>query len=318
MQSQFEQFHQAILLTDAEHYQQVRVERDTILERVRQQVANWYGWTFQPNNYGSYAMGTGIRPLSGKEYDVDVGLVFNLRPDAVSPVALKSAVFEALRLSGYQPLWQRPCLTVERPGYHIDLSVCAREGNRLWLAEGKQHDHRSRWRTDGMEWFVARIQTFPSGTHNPQFGRVVRALKRWKDVHFSYDGAIGPVGLALTVMAYHWFQPQPGDDLSALIVLTRQVVAYFDAGNTTLPFLYEPNDDLLRKMSQEQIRQMRDRFRLLLQRLEEARRTNSAVPLGQAFGTAFPVPAAPVGYFDYDDYYDDGPVEDYGYCRDDD
>lgn len=305
MQSYFERFHQAILLTDSEHYQHVRVERDAILEQVRQHVYRQHHWTFQPNNYGSYAMGTGIRPLPGKEYDVDVGLIFNLRPELVSAVTIKSAVFDAL--NAYKPLWQRPCLTVVRPGFHLDLSVCAKEGERLWLAEGKQHDHRSRWRPDGMAWLVTYVQSFPSTTHNPQFLRVIRYLKRWKDVHFSYDGAIGPVGLALTGMALRWFQPQPGDDLSALIVLVRQVVAHFNAGHTTLEFPYEPRDNLLRKMSQEQIRQLRDRFRILLQGLEEAQRQNTVTPLSQAFGADFTVPKAPVApvvVHSYD-YYDD-------------
>jgi hypothetical protein len=226
--------------------------------------------------------------LGNKDYDIDLGLVFNTRPDSVSSQRLKGLIFSALQNAGYEPVWQKPCISVAFPGFHIDMAICTLEGNRLFLAEGKQHDGRARWRPDGMEWFVQMIGNHPNVSDSQQFRRVVRYLKRWKDIHFRFDGMIGPVGLALTVMAYRWFSPQY-NDLRALQVVVRQAVQYFQEGNRTLQFPYEPNDNLLRKMSPNQVVQMMMRFMQLDGWLSEAVEHQRAAPLVSAFGDDFVV-----------------------------
>jgi len=285
-QSEFMRFHQNILLEDDEHYRPARQARDQVMKVFPK--ADSTSWTtFQTHYWGSYAMGTGVRPISG-EYDIDIGLVFNTRPTASDAYQLKQSVFDTLQGAGYHPTWQRPCISVAFSHFHIDMSVCCRESeSRLYLAEGKQHDGQARWRPDGMEWFVQRMKTHPNPSDNLQLRRLVRYLKRWKDIHFRYDGMKGPVGLALTVMAYHWFAPQPGDDLSALLVVVRQVVRYFQEGHTVLQFPYEPNDNLLRKLSWDQIRQLRSRFEQLLAWLNDASSYRRMDQLRLAFGGDF-------------------------------
>ncbi len=286
-QSEFERFHRNILLEDGEHYRPARQARDQVMSAFPSRRPNSdTRTTFQPHYWGSYAMGTGVRPLSG-EYDIDIGLVFNTRPTDDS-YYLKQSVFDTLRQAGYQTEWKRPCISVVFSNFHIDLSVCCYESDsRLYLAEGKQHDGQARWRPDGMEWFVERMKTHPNPSDNLQLRRLVRYLKRWKDIHFRYDGMKGPVGLALTQMAYHWFAPQPGDDLTALLVLVRQVVRHFQQGNTVLQFPYEPYDNLLRKLSRDQIRQLQSRFERLLGWLNDANNYGRPDQLYLAFGEDF-------------------------------
>jgi len=287
-QSEFMRFHQNILLEDDEHYRPAREARDRVMSSFPNRGATSATWTtFQPYYWGSYAMKTGVRPLAGGNYDIDIGLVFNTRPTSDS-YYLKQIVFDTLERAGYHPTWMRPCISVAFSHFHIDMSVCCRESeSRLFLAEGKQHDGRARWRPDGMEWFVKMINAHPNPSDNLQLRRLVRYLKRWKDIHFRYDGMKGPVGLALTVMAYHWFAAQPGDDLSALLVVVRQVVRYFQEGNTVLQFPYEPNDNLLRKLSPDQVRQMRSRFEQLLAWLNDASSYQRLDQLRLAFGEDF-------------------------------
>ena len=286
MQRLFEIFHQRILLEDQDYYSIARAARDRILSQFRDAEPDSGGRTFTTCNWGSYAMGTGIKPLN-QEYDIDLGLVFNLRPGDVSSQELKASIHNTLYRAGYNPKWNRPCLTVAFPKFHIDMAICTREGNRLFLAEGKQHDGSARWRPDGMESFVQMIKVHPNPAHSQQFRRVVRYLKRWKDMHFSADGMKGPVGLALTVMAYHWF-PTNCNDLEALSVVVRNAVRHFSNGYTTLNFPYEPNDNLLRKMSKEQVFQMSRRFQMFDSWLDEAAKYERTDYLVHAFGPDFP------------------------------
>lgn len=285
-QYNFNRFHQAIKLTDSEHYAHVRSVRDQVLG-IFPKATPSSRRTFRSYNWGSYAMGTGIRPISGNDYDIDVGLVYNLNPSDATPQELKGEIYDSLQSAGYNPQWMRPCIQIAFPGYHLDISVFTREGDRLFIAEGKLHDHRTCWRPDGMEWFVQMIWNHPNQTNAEQFRRIVRYLKRWKDIHFGYDGMKGPVGLALTVMAYRWYVPQ-SDDLSALRIVVSQAVRYFEQGNTALQFPYEPRDNLLRKMSYDQIRQMLSRFQQLNQWLGQAESHGRVDPLVRAFGGDFP------------------------------
>lgn len=286
MQRLFEIFHQRILLEDQDYYSIARAARDRILSQFRDAEPNSGRRKFTPLNWGSYAMGTGIKPLN-QEYDIDLGLVFNLRPGDVLSQELKESIYDILYQAGYNPKWNRPCLTVAFPKFHIDMAICSREGGRLFLAEGKQHDGRARWRPDGMEWFVQMISSHPNPYYSQQFRRVVRYLKRWKDIHFGFDGMKGPVGLALTVMAYHWF-PTGRDDIGALQTIVKSAVTYFSSGNLVLKFPYEPSDDLLRKMSKDQVLQMLGRFRMLGAWLDNAATYQRPDYLVQAFGSDFP------------------------------
>lgn len=285
-QHYFYKFNQAITLTEREHYAHVLAVRDKVLSIFPAATPSDYK-TFRKHIWGSYAMGTGIRPLPGNDYDIDIGLVYNLRPSDATPQDLKGAIYNSLESAGYNPQWMRPCIQIAFTGYHLDISVFTREGDRLFIAEGKQHDHRTRWRPDGMEWFVQLIWNHPNTEYAEQFRRIIRYLKRWKDIHFGYVGMKGPVGLALTVMAYRWYSPQ-ADDLSALRVVVRQAVRYFEQRNMTLEFPYEPNDNLLRKMSNEQVYQMLGRFQQLSQWLDQAALSSRLEPLRLAFGTDFP------------------------------
>lgn len=235
-QKAFRQFHEEIRLTDADHNAVLREKRDRVLTRLRDNLKAQRR-TFTMFNQGSYAMSTGIQPLDG-DYDIDVGVIFegSHRPE---PMAVKQWVYDGVYGHTGKVLWKHPCITVQyqRAGeavYHVDLPVYWRDGwGRLYLARGKQHSgaaHRE-WREEDPKAFIERVKSYGSGEGRKQFRRTIRALKRWRDVHFPSHGAAAPVGVGLTVLALQGFQPHHNtffspsdsdyDDLAALIAFVE-------------------------------------------------------------------------------------------------
>lgn len=290
----FVAFHESIKLKNTEENADLRVRRDDVLAILRQHMQARHRLTFTMFNSGSYAMGTGIRPLRGADYDIDVGVVFSVEHAQQDARELKRAVLESLPSSLGRVEWRRPCITVFRKDHHVDVGVYARDRGGLWLTVGKASESVVSWQHDGIDLFIEDVRNrFPSSkTDHSQFQRVIRYLKRWKDLQFQGNGVKAPVGLALTVMAYQWFSTRSHrgnyDDLAALTGLVERIVSEFPANQTELRFPRAPKDNLLRKLSPEQVKQMIGRFAELLKGLREAKSKNSVAPLRRSLGVDFP------------------------------
>jgi hypothetical protein len=166
-------------------------------------------------NQGSYALGTGIKPHDGKpNYDIDIALEFALDPNKIGAVAFKRQVFAAVQNHTQNVQLREPCITItyQRKGeliYHVDLAVYASHQGSTFLARGvvgssKQDD---RWELADPAGLIAYVKTHPSDpSHREQWRRVVRYLKRWKDLRFSSEGQAAPRGVALSACALKWFQ----------------------------------------------------------------------------------------------------------------
>lgn len=64
-------------------------------------------------NQGSYSMYIGTEPLDGKEYDIDVGLRFNVNKSDYEPMELKNIIQEILaNHTDYGATIKKPCVTV--------------------------------------------------------------------------------------------------------------------------------------------------------------------------------------------------------------
>lgn len=290
----FIKFHEKIKLKDTEENTDLRKRRDEVLDHLRQHMWERHRLKFEMFNSGSYAMGTGVQPVRGADYDIDLGVVFALEHAQKDARELKQLVHGGLPSSLGRIEWRRPCLTVFRKDHHLDLGVYVKDRGGHWLAMGKQTDPAVTWQQDGIKLFIEDVRNRfpdPHGDHE-QFQRILRYLKRWKDVQFQGNGVKAPVGLALTVMAYYWFSASRSagvyNDLAALIHLVQRVLKEFNDGRVELKFPRAPGDNLLRKLSAEQVKQMQGRFQVLLQRLTEATAKNTAAPLRLAFGIDFP------------------------------
>jgi hypothetical protein len=305
----FRKFELAIQLKRFDENKELRDKRDKILTRLRDNMQQ----TFEPFPQGSYAMGTGVKPLNG-DYDIDVGLVFNIDYRAYDPVTVKGWVYSAVEKHTARVEWRRPCITVYyqeggEPIYHVDLAILAKDpySSNLRLALGKQHSSadQRQWQPDDRRGFMEAIERRFSGEDAGQFRRVIRYLKRWRDEHFASEGRAAPTGLCLTVAAYLWFQPARGytngqleyDDLGAVHALVLSMLSNFrhvwdsDGRSTpriSLTFPKAPNDDVCGRMTNQQMLEFHGRLTQLSAWLEEARRSGVVAPLRRAFGKDFP------------------------------
>lgn len=314
LQSLFTQFHEAIQLKRFDENAELREKRDRILRRLRENLSV----SFEPFNQGSYAMGTGIKPLDS-DYDIDIGIVLNNVSTDKDPVTVKGWVYDAIKTHTARVDWRRPCITVyyQDAGsviYHVDLVVMVRDrwdSNKLYLAIGKQHssaDQRE-WQHDDRQGFMNAIDQKCSGDDGYQFRRVVRYFKRWKDENFPKNGHAAPTGLCLTVAAYYAFRPSKTtdysgrttyDDLSATLAVANWLRGKFTQAWSTssyssvvhtinLTFPFAPRDDVFGKMTPQQQEEFHQRLEQFISNLEQARSTGTAASLRKAFGNAFPL-----------------------------
>lgn len=192
----------------------------------------------------------------------------------------------------------------------MDLAILAKDrwGN-MHLAIGKEHSAKEQreWQQDDRKGFIDAIENKFSGEDAAQFRRVIRYLKRWRDVHFASEGRTAPTGLGLTVAAYHdfrvakinsYYASATYDDFAATEALVRAIRGRFSlawdsstgqyAKRLKLYFPRAPQDDVFERMTNQQMQEFYQRLEKLAQWLDEARSTGKTEPLRRAFGNDFP------------------------------
>ena len=269
---------------------------------------------FEHFNQGSYAIGTGIEPLPREDYDIDVGLIFHLSKNDYSSVQVKQWVHGALQSGNRTVEYKRPCVRVQyhRAGsevYHVDLAVYSESpsdwDNQMYLAKGfpGSGPENRIWEVAAPKKLVEIFQQkFQHQKDQNQFKRIIRFLKRWKDVTFSANGNERPTGIAISACA-KWFQvgsvynfidgKNYYDDLTALKYLTESIINYFNFGSRIIVSLpIPPYNDLFEKMSDNQMSNFKIKLLVLraeLIRTEEAHNTLTACQILQGvFGSDFP------------------------------
>jgi len=326
---QLRQFHETIAVKRDEEKAVLAEKRDIILQKLasgikaqRERGEPIPG--YQHRNQGSYAMGTGIKPLDG-DYDLDVALLFELatneQPD---PVVVKRWVHTALDGHTQEVRMREPCVTVfySQGGehiYHVDLAIYS-AGNvdgRTHLARGRESSPPSGrlWEESDPRALIELLKSrYADTADRAQFRRVVRYLKRWKDVNFSAAGNGAPTGIALTGCAFEWFQVAKTTDrvantsayddqaatLRLVLAILRAFRAAFDAGSAQLVerlaihLPVPPGNDLFERMTAAQMRTLRERLQSLAAALESATKDpdphTAAKTLRAVFGDDFPVP----------------------------
>jgi hypothetical protein len=83
--------------------------------------------SFEFRDQGSYQMQTGTFPLNG-DFDIDLGMYFEIDPDDYHPLELKRMVFKTLEGHTREVRIRRPCVTVQyqqagEPTYHVDIAI---------------------------------------------------------------------------------------------------------------------------------------------------------------------------------------------------
>jgi hypothetical protein len=324
LQTYFEKFHDAIKMEDENEI--LREKRSILITKLRDRLKEICEDppTFVEFNKGGYAMNLGIKPLNG-DYDIDVGLEFQInKGDYSNPVEVKQWVFDALYGHTDDVKIRKPCVTVQYHQdddslYHVDFAVYARDGytKNIYLARGKptSPEDEKKWEVDDPIGLIKLIrELFADKKDREQFRRVIRDLKRWKDVKFSLDGHSAPIGVGLTVCGYHWFSVSKVssdpvkmsyeyNDLAATLSLVNAMIAKFivvsiEDGKTLyrlrsdLPV--QPYNDLFQKMSDIQMTDFKEKLERLRDALIAARDETdpreACIILRRQFGDDFPVP----------------------------
>ncbi|MRX71955.1 nucleotidyltransferase [Bacillus lacus] len=323
LHSYFKSFHDAIKL-DYDDNKGLREKRDELLEVLKKNMSIDAG-SFEIFHQGSYAMYTGIKSLDGGDYDIDVGLLFNIsKDDYPNPITVKKWVYNALTNEYDDVEMKKPCVTVKfesegegERNYHVDFAIYAdhEESDDTYLAKGKLNsdaDNRC-WEESDPKTLVNDIKNhFEDSDDRKQFRRTIRYIKRWKDIKFK--GQVNrPSGIGLTVAALTHFQAKYSydgftntknvKDLDALETFVQNMINAFV---TTLVDDFEleerlrvnlptpPKNDIYEKMTGKQMAAFKEKLECLLNKLQQAKNETDPVVacklLQEEFGDDFPVP----------------------------
>ncbi|MCL5960660.1 MAG: nucleotidyltransferase [Chloroflexi bacterium] len=330
VQRYMEQFHGAIKLGNFEENAVLREKQDRVLKRLKQGIDELFAAAgeespkYETFNQGGYAMGTGTKPVNS-DYDIDVGVSFLIaKADQPDPVETKEWVFNALKDHTKKVEIRRNCVTVwyqqqGEPIYHVDLAIYSdgscNPGGKTYLAKGKLYSRADArlWEEADPRRLIVLIKSCQQDSEDAeQFRRIIRYLKRWRDVKFSSSGNAAPVGIGITVAAFTWFVPVKNvdafnnarryDDLEALHRFAKSMLdgfrlVYADGEYTErlaviLPV--PPGSDVFGKMTNAQMADFNARLQKLLDAIEAAQEEADPVEacklLRGQFGDDFPVP----------------------------
>lgn len=324
LQKQFEDFHQTIKM-DFDVKTELAEKRDILIQKLLD-CTDVPG--FKYFNQGSYAMHTGVIHLD-KEYDIDVGLKFNVNKADYTPTELKQLIHNELEdHTDYGADMKNPCVTVRYKkggelAYHVDLVAYAYEDkddhtSQLYLARGKNSGNESWEKADPQE-LVNQLNTrFENIDERNQYRRVIRYMKRWKNIAFTSAGNAEPQSIGIALLAHQMFVPNQfnylqnvfePNDFKALKSFVSSVRSSFTSVYSSeevgmivqrimavLPssLKFEPSTDVFRKMSDKHMGTFWEKIDYLHSTLESVASETDLVEqcklLQKVFGEDFVIP----------------------------
>ena len=321
VQSHFDKFHDKIKLGRKDDvYANARERGDSITSDVKDAFADANHPVTEAFIQGSLATHTAIVSTQD-DFDVDRALVISSADAPVNPVDPKKVVLGVLEARGFtNAKIKTPCVTADyaSESLHIDFPVYKKDGSQYSLAVGKKtSDENNR------EWSAADpkglIDWVNDGSHlgdsvdkkRNQFRRVVRYLKRWRDVQFGEPTRKKVYSIGLTVMARSHFSPAFDDegtrqDLKAMRETVSRMLSgsYFtaesiDQHRVSVALPVQPWRDIFDGSSLETGTQLRNKLTNLKEKLEQAEAEpdvrEQCKILNKLFGSDFVVPDPPTG-----------------------
>lgn len=304
IQKYFEDFHATIRL-DYEASEPLRSSRDVVLNKISAALKKNKRPAFKTLLQGSYKMKTGVKPIGEMEYDIDVGLRFEIDPDEVTAAEARSWVLEAVEGHTKSQEDKGPCIrVVYQAGYHLDLVTYATpDGN-----QGEFHlAHKTKgWRAADPQKLLDHVNTSRSAfanttdnkTKTDQFRRCIRYLRRWNDVRIPTEANHKPSGLALVLAGTTYgLSPQVDiegrpNDLASLKHLVAQLAD--TAGRIRADKPSPEYEDMFARLSDKQMDDLKEAFSDLRDALVEAEETadpsKACEALKPYFGDDFPSP----------------------------
>ena len=322
IQTHFDKFHNKIKLgREDDAYKKARQSDDSIKKDVISTFAKAGYPIINDFIQGSLKTHTGIVPISG-DYDIDRALVIDDEAAPENPVTPKKKALDVLEDRGFKNAKiKKPCVTAEyaSDNVHIDFIIYKRSGNQHYLAVGKENSDES-----NREWSAADPHGLTDWINDDsrygaddakavlaQFRRLVRYLKRWRDVQFSDTVAAKVFSIGLTVMAKErllWSFSTEGarQDLQALSETVGAILdtSYFSEEETgryqvRVDLPAQPWRDIFDGSSLDTGTQLYNKLTRLKDKLVEAERLSDEREqcqiLNELFGDDFEVPEPPKG-----------------------
>ena len=322
IQTHFEKFHDKIKLgREDDAYKKARDRDDSIKANVKTAFSEAGYPVVTDFIQGSLKTHTGIVPISG-DYDIDRALVIEERTAPDNPVTPKKVALDVLEDRGFKNAKiKKPCVTADyaSDNVHIDFIIYKRWGDQHYLAVGKKNsdEHNREWSAANPLGLISWINN-ESDYHQDdakevlaQFRRLVRYLKRWRDVQFSSTVAAKVYSIGLTVIVKKEFKPSfstegAGQDLAALRATVQAILnaGYFHEAEdnqyrvrVNLPV--EPWRDIFFGSSLDTGTQLFNKLNHLKEQLEKAEglsdEREQCEILNKLFGHDFKVPDPPSG-----------------------
>lgn len=317
VQTQFNKFNDKIKL-DFDTNSELAEKRDILLKKLRDDDELP---SFEKFDQGSYAMHTGIEPDDNREYDIDVGLRFNVNKADYDPMDLKKSIDKILKNhTEYGSEIKKPCVTVTykkegEAAYHVDLVTYVYEDkdnkdSQLYIAKGiSSNTDSQKWEKADPVGLVNYINDeIEQGEHREQFRRVVRYLKRWKHKKFDADGHAEPPSIGIMLIALDNFVFYEEDDFKVLSHVVDAIIDKFEfnAIDEDGDFLYriklslpinldfEYNSDIFEKMTDRQMTDFKEKAEKLKSDLNDVDKETDEhekyKKLNKIFGDDFEVP----------------------------
>lgn len=280
LQNHLELFHNKIRVST----EPLTEKRDIILDVIRKYLREKGLPGFELVNQGSYIYGVGIKPLGDNEYDIDVGLAFNIStkdyPDAK---VVRQWVLDAVKGHTNKVRDRGPCIRVHyAAGFHVDLVIYSK-----YTGENKSVENFKLGKKDGSwaatdpkklkELINAAIDGYKATKvegNATQIQRVVRFLKRWNDIRNPEDNQDKPSGISLLLLAMEKLRPtlkadNEPDDLLALNNFCKNVAMPF-LSRITLNKPTPEYEDVFIKISNEKMTELIEAFKALQKACENA------------------------------------------------
>lgn len=235
IQTHFDNFNKKIYLSShSEGYKKAKEKDQSIFEAIKTAFKEAGYQVVDSFMQGSFAVNTAINSLDA-DFDIDRAIVIDDKNAPSDPVAPKQIIKNVLINRNFkEPRIKKPCVTADYQSVnlHIDYTVYKKSasllGDTYYLAVGKNgssEEHKSWSEADpkGLIEWIDSVDDFIFGApeKRKQLKRLIRYMKRWRDVNFGNDVKKKIFSIGLTVMLKEQYSPSTfsaivEDDLNAL------------------------------------------------------------------------------------------------------
>ena len=328
IQAHFNKFDKKIYLTShSEGYKKAKDKDDDIFNNIKTAFEKAGYPVIESFMQGSFAVYTAINSLDG-DYDIDRAIIVDAEKAPEDPIAPKKIIKEVLERRNFKdPKIKKPCVTADYKSInlHIDYTVYKKErslihDNIYYLAIGKNGSSKEQkeWSESDqkglIEWINSDNYAFDKTGKRKQLKRLIRYIKRWRDVNFSSQVREKIFSIGLTVMIKEKYRPSSlsaDDDLKALKSTVDSIIdaRYISAPTETTDYrVYvrlpkKPNRDIFQHKIEGVVAngsdlnigtQFRNKLLNLQQELQKALNETDEIKqctiLNKLFGDDFEVP----------------------------